>query len=145
MISEDDHSGIASGREEGEGHIWRRSVQRVHLFAVQTQTFNIKEKDRYGAHGAVVWGGIMLNGWTELRVGSVIGDRYPKEAILFLVRLFRSTSFSWMDNAQPDGTTDVQQLLESETITRKGWPTFTPDLNKTKHSVLVLWGLLAAR
>ncbi|GFX48164.1 transposable element Tcb2 transposase [Trichonephila clavipes] len=66
-------------------------------------TSNIKETHHYGGSGVLVWGGIMLNGRTELQIfdrGSVIGDRYYEEVLLPHVRLFRGaiaqTSFLWM-------------------------------------------------
>ncbi|GFX84748.1 transposable element Tcb2 transposase [Trichonephila clavipes] len=66
----------------------------------------------------------MLNGRTELHIldrGSVTGDRYCEE-VLPHARLFRGAigpDFSFMDdNAQPHRILPVEELLESEDITR---------------------------
>ncbi|GFW48647.1 transposable element Tcb2 transposase [Trichonephila clavipes] len=79
----------------------------------------------YAGPGVLVWGGIMLNGRTELHIfdrGSVIGDRYCEEVLLPHVGLFRgaiSPDFIFMDdNARPHWTLAVEELLEREDITR---------------------------
>ena len=76
----------------------------------------------------------MLNGRTELHVfdrGSVTGDRYCQEVILPHVRLFRGAigaDFVFMDdNARPHRTAAVQQLLESEDITRMDYSRYSTD------------------
>ncbi|GFY14391.1 transposable element Tcb2 transposase [Trichonephila clavipes] len=59
-------------------------------------------------------------------LGSIIGDRYCEEVLLPHVRLFRGAigpDFIFMgDNARPNRTVAVQELLESEDITRMDWP-----------------------
>ncbi|GFV28926.1 transposable element Tcb2 transposase [Trichonephila clavipes] len=67
----------------------------------------------------------MLNGRTELQIfdkWSVIGDLYCEEVLLLHARLFRGvigTAFIFMDdNARPHRTLAVEELLESEDITR---------------------------
>ncbi|GFT91547.1 transposable element Tcb2 transposase [Trichonephila clavipes] len=66
-------------------------------------TSNIKERHHYGGPGVLVWGGIMLNGRTELHIfdrGSVIVDRYCEEVLLPMCicseGLLAQTSFLWM-------------------------------------------------
>ncbi|GFV20418.1 transposable element Tcb2 transposase [Trichonephila clavipes] len=88
-------------------------------------TSNIKERHHYGDPGVLVWGGIMLNGRTELHIfdrGSVIGYRYCEEVLLPHVRLFRGAiglAFIFMDdNARPHRTLAVEELQEREDITR---------------------------
>ncbi|GFV78159.1 transposable element Tcb2 transposase [Trichonephila clavipes] len=90
----------------------------------------------YGSSGVVVCGGILLIGRTRLHVfdrGSVTGDHYCKDVISPHVRLFRGAigpDFVFMDgNVRPNRTADVQQLLESEDISRMDLPVFSPDLN----------------
>ncbi|GFY09068.1 transposable element Tcb2 transposase [Trichonephila clavipes] len=94
----------------------------------------------------------MLNGRTELRIfdrGSVIGDRYCEEVLLPHVRLFRGAigpGFIFMDdNARPHRTLAVEELLESEDITRMDWPAYSPDLNPIEHVWDALGRHIAAR
>ncbi|GFV56468.1 transposable element Tcb2 transposase [Trichonephila clavipes] len=43
------------------------------------------------------------------------------------------TSFLWMTMARPHRTLAVEELLESEDITRMDWPAYSPDLNPIEH------------
>ncbi|GFT52102.1 transposable element Tcb2 transposase [Trichonephila clavipes] len=125
--------------------IWREIGTRFY-------TSNIKERHHYGGPGVLVWGGIMLNGRTELHIfdtGSVTGDRYCGEVLLPHVRLFRGAiglDFIFMDdNARPYRTLAVEELLESEDITRMDWPAYSPDLNPIEHAWDALGRRIAAR
>ncbi|GFX81643.1 transposable element Tcb2 transposase [Trichonephila clavipes] len=87
----------------------------------------------------------MLNGRTELHIfdrGSVFGDQYCEEVLLPHVRLFRAAigpDFIFMDdNARPHRTLAVEELMESEDITRMGCPAYSSDLNPIEH--VLLWG-----
>ncbi|GFT48884.1 transposable element Tcb1 transposase [Trichonephila clavipes] len=77
--------------------IWRERGSRKH-------PSNIIERDRYGGHGVLVWGGIMLGSRTDLHIlnaGSVNGTRYCNEILLPYVRLFRGAmglQFIFMDD-----------------------------------------------
>ncbi|GFV79055.1 transposable element Tc1 transposase [Trichonephila clavipes] len=82
----------------------------------------------------------MLNGRTEGHIidrGYVIVDRYCEEVLLPHVRLFRDAigpDFIFIyDNARPHRTLTVEELLESEHITRMDWPAYSPDLNSIEH------------
>ncbi|GFX75576.1 transposable element Tcb2 transposase [Trichonephila clavipes] len=115
-------------------------------------TSNIKERHHYGGPGVLVWGGIMLNGRTELHIFdrvSVIGDRYCEEVLLPHVRLFRGAigpDFIFMDdNARAHRTLAVEELLESEDITRMDWPAYSPDSNPIVHVWDDLGRRIAAR
>ncbi|GFW61220.1 transposable element Tcb2 transposase [Trichonephila clavipes] len=94
----------------------------------------------------------MLNGRTELHIfdrGSVIGDLYCEEVLLPHVRLFRGAigpDFIFMDdNARPHRTLAVEELLESEDITRMDWPAYSLDLNHIEHVWDALGRRIAAR
>ncbi|GFW79928.1 transposable element Tcb2 transposase [Trichonephila clavipes] len=106
----------------------RSDSQRVLILreiGTRFYTSNIQKRHHYGGPGVPVWGGIMLNGRTELHIfdrGSVIGDRYCEEVLLPHVCLFRGAigpDFIFMDdNAWPHRTLAVEELLEREDITR---------------------------
>ncbi|GFX83075.1 transposable element Tcb2 transposase [Trichonephila clavipes] len=94
----------------------------------------------------------MLNGRTELHIfdrGSVTGNHYCEEVLLPHVRLFRGAigpDFIFMDaNARPHRTLAVEELLESEVITRMDWPSYSPDLNSIEHVWDALGKRIAAR
>ncbi|GFW95585.1 transposable element Tc3 transposase [Trichonephila clavipes] len=125
--------------------IWRERGSRNH-------PSNIIERDRYGGHGVLVWGGIMLDSRTDLHIfdaGSVNGTRYCNEILLPYVRLFRGAmglQFLFMDdNAPCHRTVAAEQLLESEDIERMDWPARSPDLNPIEHVWDFLGRRLAAR
>ncbi|GFX72464.1 transposable element Tcb1 transposase [Trichonephila clavipes] len=125
--------------------IWREIGTRFY-------TSNIKERHHYAGPGVLVWGSIMRNGRTELHIfdrGSLIGDRYCEEVLLSHVRLFRGAinpDFIFMDdNARLHQTPAVEELLESEDITRMEWPAYSPDLNPIEHVWDALGRRIAAR
>ncbi|GFW09895.1 transposable element Tcb2 transposase [Trichonephila clavipes] len=125
--------------------IWRR-------IGTWFYTSNIKERHHYSSPGVLVWGGIMLNGRTELHIfdrGSVTGDRCCEEVLLARVRLFRGAigpDFIFMDdNARPHRALAVEELLESEDITRMDWPSYSPDLNPIEHVWDAVGRRIAAR
>ncbi|GFX62044.1 transposable element Tcb1 transposase [Trichonephila clavipes] len=80
--------------------IWRERGSRNH-------PSNIIERDRYGGHGVLVWGGIKLGSRTDLHIvdaGSVNETRYCNEILLPYVRLFRGAmglQFLFMDDNAP--------------------------------------------
>ncbi|KFM62638.1 Transposable element Tc1 transposase, partial [Stegodyphus mimosarum] len=94
----------------------------------------------------------MLNGRIELHVSdrvSVTGDCYCEEVLLPHVRLFRGAigpDLIFMDdNARPHRILVVEELLESEDITRMDWPAYSPNLNPIEHVWDALGKRIAAR
>ncbi|GFX74575.1 transposable element Tc3 transposase [Trichonephila clavipes] len=125
--------------------IWRERESRNH-------PSNIIERDRYGGHDVLVWGGIMLGSRTDLHIfdaGSVNGTRYRNEILLPYVRIFRGAmglQFLFMDdNAPCHRTVAAEQLLESEDNECMDWPARSPDLNPIEHVWDFLGRRLAAR
>ncbi|GFT45857.1 transposable element Tcb1 transposase [Trichonephila clavipes] len=105
--------------------IWRERGSRNH-------PSNIIERDRYGGHGVLVWGGIMLGSRTDLHIfdaGSVNGTRYCNEILLPYVRLFRGAmglQFLFRDdNAPCHRTVAAEQLLESRRFATRTLPPVT--------------------
>ncbi|GFW64317.1 transposable element Tc3 transposase [Trichonephila clavipes] len=132
----------------------RSDSQRVLIWREIGTRFNPsnKERRRYGGPGVLVWGDIMLNRRTELHIfyrGSVTGHHYCEEVLLPHVRLFQSAigpDFIFMDdNAQPHRTLAVEELMESEDITRMDWPAYFPDLNPIEPMWDALGRRIAAR
>ncbi|GFX46474.1 transposable element Tc3 transposase [Trichonephila clavipes] len=76
-------------------------------------------RDHYWGPGFVIWGGMLLNRWTELKVfdrGSVAVGHYCTK-VIFSYAI--EPDFVFMDdNAWPHRIGDVQELLESENISR---------------------------
>ncbi|GFV72070.1 transposable element Tcb1 transposase [Trichonephila clavipes] len=106
--------------------IWKAPGTRYH----QENTF---ERDRYGGAGWLVWGGIILGSRTGLHVQSVMmtGHIYRDVILEQHVRLFRDamgTEFLFIDdNARPPRANIVDECLQSEDITRMGYPAYSPD------------------
>ncbi|GFW72810.1 transposable element Tcb1 transposase [Trichonephila clavipes] len=105
--------------------IWRERRSRNH-------PSNIIERDRYGGHGVLVWGGIMLGSRTDLHIfdaGSVNGTRYCNEILLPYARLFRGAmglQFLFMDdNAPCHRIVAAEQLLESRRLAVRTLPPVT--------------------
>ncbi|GFW19536.1 transposable element Tcb2 transposase [Trichonephila clavipes] len=105
--------------------IWRARGSRNH-------PSNIIERDRYGGHGVLVWGGIMIGSRIDLHIfdaGSVNGTRYCNEILLPYVRLFRGAMglhFLFMhDNAPCHRKVVAEQLSESRCLAARTLPPVT--------------------
>ncbi|GFV57945.1 DDE_3 domain-containing protein [Trichonephila clavipes] len=82
----------------------------------------------------------MINSCTRLHVvenGTMTGQRYIDEVLLFHVRLFRGAVGDkfvlWTNNATCHRTLAVQDCLDSEGIQRLVWPERSPDLNPIEN------------
>ncbi|GFW28156.1 transposable element Tcb2 transposase [Trichonephila clavipes] len=96
----------------------RRDSQRVLIWKdIRTQFYpsNIKKKHSYSDHGVLVWGGIMLNGRTELHIfnrGSAIRDRYNLNFIQPVRDALRRRIAALLHH--PENTQQLKQMLIEE-------------------------------
>nr|KAG5698565.1 hypothetical protein BaRGS_027076 [Batillaria attramentaria] len=109
--------------------VWRRRNQRFHNAFVA-------QHDRFGGGSLMVWGGISVQGKTDLHVfwnGTLTAIRYRDGILDPVVRPYAGAigpEFNLMDdNARPHRARIVDQYLEEESME----PARSPDLNPIGH------------
>ncbi|GFX24392.1 transposable element Tcb2 transposase [Trichonephila clavipes] len=116
----------------------RGRLQSASVIAQQLSTATGRQVSRFTVARRLRKGGLFVRRPERcLPLGSVIGDRHCEEVLLPHVRRFRGaigSDFIFMDdNTRPHRTLAVEELLESEDITRMDWPAYSLDLNPIKH------------
>ncbi|KAI4886560.1 hypothetical protein NFI96_027119 [Prochilodus magdalenae] len=103
-------------------------------------TCNIIQHDWFGGGSVMVWGGIFLEGRTDLSRldnGTLTAIRHQDEILGPVVRPYAGAvgpGFLLVHNyARPHVARVCRQFLENEVIDAIEWPTGSPDLNPIEH------------
>ncbi|GFY09487.1 transposable element Tcb2 transposase [Trichonephila clavipes] len=108
----------------------------------------VRERVRFGGGGVLVYGGISIDGRTDLyiiRGGHLTVCRYRDEILRPIVVPYAAAigdDFILMDdNCRPHRANLVEDFLYEELIVRMEWPTCSSDINPIEH----VWDALGRR
>ncbi|GFX65395.1 transposable element Tcb2 transposase [Trichonephila clavipes] len=121
--------------------IWRdRGSKNNHAF--------VHESVRFGCGGVLVYGGISIDGCTDLyiiRDGTLTAQRYRDEIFRLIVVPYAAAigdAFILIDdNCKPHRANLVEDFLFEEGIVRMEWPACSPDMDPIEH----IWDALGRR
>uniref|UniRef100_A0A6Q2XCV3 Cyclin-dependent kinase 20 n=1 Tax=Esox lucius TaxID=8010 RepID=A0A6Q2XCV3_ESOLU len=107
--------------------------------------WNIIQHDRFGGGSVMVWGGISLEGRTDLHMlanGTLTAVRYRDEIHRPIVRLYTGAVnpgfLLVQENARPHVARVCRQFLDDEVIDEIFWPSRSPNLNPVEF----LWDVI---
>ncbi|GFT95107.1 transposable element Tcb2 transposase [Trichonephila clavipes] len=108
----------------------------------------VQESVRFGCGGVLVYGGISIDGRTDLyiiRDGPLTARRYRDEILRPIVEPYAAAIGDDLilmdDNCRPHRANLVEDFLFEEVIVRMEWPACSPDMNPTEH----VWDALRRR
>lgn len=101
---------------------------------------NFAQTDSFGGGSIMIWGGISLDGRTDLVVlqnGTLNAERYITNILednVVPVAAIVGDDFVLMhDNARPHAAAAVRNYLGNQNIATLNWPARSPDLNPIEH------------
>lgn len=127
-----DESRFTLYRPDGRIMVWRQENE-------QFREAMREERVAFGGGGVTIWGGISLDGRTELMVTrqSINAERYRDLCLIpHIIPYANNIGNAFIlvdDNARPHRARLINNFLEDNDIRRLNWPARSPDMNPIEH------------